>query len=241
MEGLVIRNIHNVELSQERASLGSRIAATLIDYAVIFTYIGLFMIWEPIRESIRSSGTLSILLFLPVLLYHFLMEVLFNGKSVGKFAMGIRVMKLDGSPPSVASYLLRWLFRMLDMLFAWTVGILAIILNRQGQRIGDLAAGTLVVKESHPPSIDRIWQAPEEGRKVAIPEAARLSDQEVELLREALERSKKSSIPLQKLLARIRERTGMQSDLGPDELASRLIADHDELFKEGKTAKTGGP
>ncbi|HCI71200.1 MAG TPA: RDD family protein, partial [Balneola sp.] len=74
-------------------------------------------------------------------------EVVWNGKSFGKWMMGLQVVMLDGSSPSFGNYLIRWMLRLLEVSF--TNGILAfitVLINGKGQRLGDIAAKTCVIK-----------------------------------------------------------------------------------------------
>jgi uncharacterized RDD family membrane protein YckC len=235
MEGHRFRNIRNVEMLRERAALGSRIGATILDYLVLSAYLGAVFLFPQTRDLVFSSSALLILFIMPAFLYHLLCEVFFDGRSAGKYAMGTRVMRTDGTSPTIGNYLLRWILRLLDfMLFGFSVGMLSIVLTEKGQRIGDIAAGTLVVKDRPTPSIREIWGAPDPNAKVTFEEAAFLSDQEIALLQEALNRWHHAQEPLRGLLQRIVERLGIRDDRSPDHLARTLIRDHDQLFREGR-------
>lgn len=61
--------------------------------------------------------------------------------------INIRVVKVDGSTPSIGSYLLRWLLFPIDGPITSGLGLLVVLLNKNNQRLGDLAAGTMVIKE----------------------------------------------------------------------------------------------
>src|SRR5690606_34920667 len=90
-----------------------------------------------------------ILFYLPVIFYHLLCEVFMDGQTFGKKAIDIKVVKLDGSQPSVGSYFLRWLLQIVDLPFFGAIGIITILVNGKGQRVGDLAAGTTVISLKH--------------------------------------------------------------------------------------------
>jgi uncharacterized RDD family membrane protein YckC len=231
MEGLAFRNIRNVTIVRQRAAIGARMAATLIDFVVIFAYSSFIFLFPPTGKLMTGSTSFAILFSLPVLLYHLLCETFFNGKSVGKYTMGTRVMRRDGSAPGLGDYLLRWIFRLLDMMFAWAVGIISIILTSKGQRIGDIAAGTVVVRDAAPTPIGEWWSPSSGEEDIRFKEAASLTDQEVKLLREALERHRISPEPLHRLVERIKQRTGLRSDRSEVDLARTLIEDHDALFR----------
>ena len=73
-------------------------------------------------------------------------EIATNGQSPGKRVLGLRVIKVQGYPISFSDSAIRNIVRIVDMLpFAYGVGLLTMLLNKNWQRLGDLAAGTLVV------------------------------------------------------------------------------------------------
>jgi uncharacterized RDD family membrane protein YckC len=98
-----------------------------------------------------------ILFSLPILTYHLLFEIMMNGQSLGKKAMSIKVITIDGGQPSISQYLIRWIFRLADFplwIFAAIIqnalpwwcspllfaGIGCVIITEKSQRIGDLVA-----------------------------------------------------------------------------------------------------
>lgn len=136
-----------VRIEQTPASLGDRIFSVLIDYAVCFCYfVGLIFFIDNTGVSFHEFWQV-LLLFLPVLLYPLYMEVFNNGQTLGKMLMHTRVVMADGTTPGIGAYLLRWLLIIADGPFICYLGVLVIALNKRNQRIGDIAAGTMVVKE----------------------------------------------------------------------------------------------
>ena len=114
MSQVSIATPFNIELEFATASFGRRILAWLIDAAlqVIYWLAFAFVVEDylPNDENIRLViNTLA--LTLPLLLYHFLMEVFFHGQSVGKKLLGIRVVNFMGNEASISQYLIRLLFR----------------------------------------------------------------------------------------------------------------------------------
>src|SRR5690606_21050190 len=96
----------------------------------------------------------------PFLLYHPLFEILMNGQSPGKRQMKIKVVSLDGSSPTIGGYLMRWLFRLVEVfMLRGAVAMVTIAANGKGQRLGDIAAGTTVVKlvPQHATSSDAVF------------------------------------------------------------------------------------
>jgi hypothetical protein len=83
--------------------------------------------------------------------YFILLEWLWNGQTLGKRVYGLRVITEDGSPAPFTAVLVRNLLRLVDFLPAfYGVGVLVIILSPKSQRLGDLAAGTYVVRAPRP-------------------------------------------------------------------------------------------
>ena len=137
-----------VRISQTPASIGTRIVAQLIDGFVVACYVvGIAQLL--INFEIYFDETLYyILMFLPAVFYSFLFEVFNNGRSLGKMAMHTKVVKIDGSSPTIGDYFMRWLLRIIDIHFMG-VGIVAILLSKNSQRLGDIAAGTMVISQKN--------------------------------------------------------------------------------------------
>jgi hypothetical protein len=74
------------------------------------------------------------------------MHSLFNGRTLGKLLLKMRVVKVDGSPVHWSNYLVRWMLRLVDIwIFLGAIGILSILFSEKRQRLGDAAAGTVVI------------------------------------------------------------------------------------------------
>ena len=142
-----------VRISQVPASLGERILARIIDYFLLFIYIlATSYILGKLNIHAFSGSTFFLLflfIYLPVLCYSLLCEVFNQGQSAGKKLMNIRVVKADGTTPSLSAYLLRWLLYGIDVTITGGLGVLVILLTKNSQRLGDLAAGTMVIKEKN--------------------------------------------------------------------------------------------
>ena len=94
-------------------------------------------------------GLASISAFILLWWYMVLFEVLNQGRSPGKQLLGLQVIHTDGTPVGWAGSLTRNLLRVVDLLpFAYGVGILSMLNNAHFQRVGDIAAGTLVVYQA---------------------------------------------------------------------------------------------
>ena len=136
-----------VQISQSPASLGERIIAQIIDSFLIICYLVGVSLLIAKFSSFHSSNDFFFLIavYLPALFYHFRMELFNHGQSVGKMVMRIRVVKKDGTTPGIGDFFMRWLLQLVDLGFSG-VGALVILISKNSQRLGDLAAGTMVIQ-----------------------------------------------------------------------------------------------
>ncbi len=211
MESIGIETAQNVVIRQPVASLGQRLLAFLVDGLVFFAYA--FLLVLLLDSTGGGSTSLGILLSLPILLYFPALEILMNGQTIGKRSLKIRVVKLDGSRPGASAYLLRWLLGVVDyLLVLGGVATLSILLTRNSQRLGDIAAGTTVVREKKKSSIlKEQWREMEglpEDYQPVFPAAQNLNNREVQLALEALQafRRKGQRAPMERLQAHLEKK-----------------------------------
>lgn len=211
---VAIRTSQNVLLEYEPASIGERIIATLLDYLVFFGWV-LLVFAVPAGLGITMSTFYTVFAFLPILFYDLLCEWLLNGRSVGKLAMGIRVVKLDGSQPNLGAYLIRWLLRIIESVsfFGGLVPIITVAANGKGQRLGDIAAGTTVVKLKPAVSLDDVLVPPlPENYVVQFPDVRVLTDRDISVVREVLRRGDAEVVA--RTADKIKEVTGILANQG---------------------------
>lgn len=185
-----------VRISQTPASIGERFIAFLIDYILIVIYlmstITLLLNFYTPRDF--NAVIYTFLIILPVLFYSFLCETFNQGQSFGKKLMNIRVVKIDGSTPGISSYLLRWLLFPIDVPLTGGLGVLSVILTKNNQRLGDLAAGTMIIKEKNyrkiHVSLDEFDYLTKDYHPV-YPQSADLSLEQVNVITRTLESNKK--------------------------------------------------
>lgn len=149
MDNFQIETAQNIGIQQKVAGLGERILAFLVDTFLLIAY--------GIVSSLAIAGlgmeggdlwVYYLIIGLPIFLYYLLFESFNNGKTPGKAALNIRVVKLDGSRPRFSQFLVRWLLRLIDITLAsGSIAVVTILLNGKGQRLGDMAAGTTVISE----------------------------------------------------------------------------------------------
>ena len=210
-----------VRIRQTPASVGERMLAQLIDWVIQFAYLTMW--WILSSNTDLYMGTLAIILvvLLPVFFYCPLCEILSGGQTFGKRLVKLRVIMADGTLPSPAAYLLRWLMMIADVPLLGYIGVLVMILNRNNQRFGDMAAGTLVVKlQSYSKiqvSLDD-YDYLTEGYRPSYPQASDLSLEQIDVITRALdseqpERITQLSQKVQQLLAITRREPSDESFL----------------------------
>ena len=152
MDNFQIETAQNVTIQQNVAGIGDRILAYLVDGVIVIAYwiASLFALgaFGVSNEDSTSLMVFYMVLGIPTFLYHLLFETLWGGRSPGKAAFNLRVVKIDGSKPGLGSFFVRWIMRIIDIsLTSGGVAVLTILLNGKGQRLGDLGAGTTVINE----------------------------------------------------------------------------------------------
>ncbi|MFN8397405.1 MAG: RDD family protein [Bacteroidia bacterium] len=190
MTKIKITTTQNIEIEYELATIFDRILAWLIDSIILVAYVGIASIVVTAAMGEPSMGAISIIL-VPALLYHLLMELIFQGQSVGKMALRIRVVRVDGSPPNFGNYVLRWIFRLLETnvaIFYGTAAIGAIAFSPRGQRFGDMMAGTTIIRLGRKVSLAEtsFGGATRDGYQPTFPEAKKLDDEDARTIREVL-------------------------------------------------------
>jgi uncharacterized RDD family membrane protein YckC len=149
---IVVATPEGIELELVLAGLGSRFVARLIDTSIqlgiiLALTLGGFVVSGGDWGGFVVGGVVA-LSFLVMFFYDVPFEVLASGRTPGKGALGLRVVGRDGGGIDFVTSAVRNLVRIVDFLPAfYLVGSVAIIATQHGQRLGDLAAGTLVSRE----------------------------------------------------------------------------------------------
>jgi uncharacterized RDD family membrane protein YckC len=158
--------------------------------------------------------------------YFIFWEVSTGGRSPGKFAVGLRVIRRDGLPIDVRSSVIRNLMRIVDLLPGeYLIGITSILLSPAGERLGDHVAGTIVVRLDRPESAPEI-QEPTTATALVLTreQLARIGTREIQLLRNVLRRSasqpeSRRGAVIVEVAEAMRTRLGLDAVPGGDDLA----------------------
>lgn len=242
MEKVKIKTTQNVDVEFEIASVGDRIVAALIDYLILSAcFITILIITAFGRDILLEFAFIFwFFIYLPIILYDLLFEIFMNGQSPGKKFRNIKVIKMDGSQPTIGSYLLRWVFRIIDIgISQGGIAILTILINGKGQRIGDIAAGTTVIKLKKTVSLgDTIFKKVEEDYQGTFPQAEALSNEEIETIKEVIKTSieHQDAVLRNKLLLRtksaLEKKLEIKSDMMPRAFLEILVKDYN--YYKGK-------
>ncbi|MBC7652532.1 MAG: RDD family protein, partial [Deinococcales bacterium] len=197
MSNISIVTPQNIELEYELGSIGDRIVAGLIDFAIIIAYCivaGIMLAFANVSGN--TQVVVSTIIFLPVMFYSLLSELLMHGQTVGKRVINIKVISLTGNQPNFSQYLIRWLFRLIDIwLSSYLLAIIIIAISEKRQRLGDIVANTTLIKTIARASIQQTIYVPivENNYKVTYPEVINLKDTDIQLIKEILLNIQKSS------------------------------------------------
>ena len=144
---------HNVHIRQTPASVGDRLLAQLIDLAIIFGYtFTIIMLLTLVLDKYLidlpewAQTWIVFIMLLPPIFYLPACEMFNHGQTFGKAALKTRVVMADGSTPTIGACLLRWMLYPIDVFVTFGLGVVFILFTEKNQRMGDLAAGTIVIK-----------------------------------------------------------------------------------------------
>ncbi len=231
MEQFQIETAQNISIDQNTAHLGDRMLAYIIDSLVILIYTVLVVILlVSLDVDFVDMWALYLLLNLPAFLYYLLLETFMDGKTIGKSMMYIRVVKIDGSKPSFASYFIRWILRIVDVvLTSGGLAVLTILVRGKGQRIGDMAAGTTVISEKKRISLkDTLLRELPEDYAPKFPQVTIFMDAEMQTIKELYDSSKRKGDHqvILSLSDRIKRVTDIVTDLKPIDFVDVVIKDY---------------
>ncbi len=256
MSNVLISTPFNISLEFEIAPFYKRLLAYLLDLTIMVIYalfVRYFMYSGMELEGDFAMGIDILVVSLPLLLYHLICEIVFHGQSLGKKAMGIRVMSLEGGDPAISQYLLRWFFRVWEwpLVFSFVypgfliifqliiVGMLGIIVviiiavTTKNQRLGDLAANTAIVNTQINSSIhDTVFmEITQKDYEVKFPQVLKLSDRDINTIKTVLNQSYKSGKyeTAHRIAARIQNVLQVESSMEVDLFLEQLIADYNFL------------
>lgn len=199
---LTVQSVTGVDLTLNLAGPGTRSYAFVIDWHIrlLLAAAWLLVAYYVFDIALTLKAKAGFLSVLPALiiyfLYHPIVEVAMHGRTPGKRMAGVRVVTRDGGVPGTAALLIRNIFRLIDSLpAAYVLGLTACFLTNNRVRVGDMAAGTLLVLDN---------AAAEQSllRIEALAARSRLSLDALELVDQVLERWDSLEIASRRQIAR---------------------------------------
>lgn len=244
---LKIDTPENVTFNYDISGIGSRFLAALIDTALIIllqvVVIGSVILLvnlavDNFTETLAGwllavAGLISFVFFWG---YYIFFEILWNGQTPGKRRVGLRVIRVDGTPVGASEVVIRNLVRIIDFLpTAYGIGVVTMFINPSSRRVGDLAAGTIVVHDRAVGNVGDLSPvrpssliAP--GGQALLPEnfpVAQVSEHELHVIEEFL--SRRSGLANRGTLARhilatITTRLGLSPDPAANDSAEAVLS-----------------
>lgn len=237
-----------------------------------YSYVVLFLVLPGIGElraaglAVIGQEVYIVELFavlVPLTMYHFLFEWLMNGQSPGKWLTGIRVVSRDGSTASISQLLLRWILFLPNyfilsitnagspLFFLVVVFILSIVavpdmiaiaVSDRSQRLGDIAAGTVVVNSRYNANInDTIYKdLVDVDYKPMFPQVLRLSDRDINGIRNLLagKMNREREIYLSRVAYRVENLLEVKMNMLPQRFLEQLLMDYN-FFTAGQHRGVG--
>ena len=255
----------NLDVEFEVPEFYRRLIALLIDIMVVYFYLRIAI--EFYSSIARGSNffdndtqynlqALGIILFLPVLLYHVVLEITMNGQSIGKKIMALRVVNENGGRASISQFLIRWLLRDIWFLLLFVIGmqgnfrsaesvfiilavisfflteIILVVSSKKGQRIGDILAHTILIRTNRQSSIEEtVFREVADNYTPSFPQIMKLSDRDINAIKSILETArKKGDVEMASAASdKIKSHLAINSNMNPFEFLDTLLHDYNYL------------
>ena len=244
MNRIDVETSRHVRLSYEPAPILHRMLAWGVDVSLYVIYIVTFLwIWggilpSQITENLDLNWVVMLFLSLPYFIYFPLIETVWEGRSVGKKVLGIRVTKTDGTRAGLGDYIVRWLFRFIEISgTGGVIAILTILINGKGQRVGDLVANTCVILEDgHTMSHRKLFSNTNSDHNVVFSTAAELEDKDIRVIQTLLNshrdyspRARRELMDRSRKL--IEQKIGASDDtLSSEEYLKTIVRDYNAIY-----------
>tara|TARA_R110000868_G_scaffold1211_8_gene9454 strand:+ start:7439 stop:8194 length:756 start_codon:yes stop_codon:yes gene_type:complete len=243
-----VETTQHVKLNYNPAPVGDRVIAFFIDGITLLAFQLLvqfaFGVIARFNESFElytdENQWVIILIFaIPAFFYHLTFEVMWNGKSFGKWLLGLQVVMADGTNPSLGNYVIRWMFRLVEITFtSGMVAFITVLVNGKGQRLGDIAAKTCVIKIRKKVKLsDTIYSELNEGYEVTYPAVSELKDEQIRTIKEVLASKKDYEhstwfVMVQRTANIIQMKIGVQKlESNADDFLEQVIRDYNHIHR----------
>ncbi len=228
-----VETTQNVFIEYTLASVGDRAIAYLIDRLIVGIYL-ISTILLLVQLEVSFSFTMWVFVLIPYLLYDLVAEIFFEGQTIGKRQMQLRVIAKSGKQRSIGGFILRWLFRPIDFgLFGPVIALVFASATVHSQRIGDLVGGMIVVNLK---SSEQLQKAPElptfdDGYEVTYPNVIQLNDQDISLVEEIIANygTAESKKAIYVLADKLKSILGVEEEVPPFTFLKIVVKDYKHL------------
>jgi uncharacterized RDD family membrane protein YckC len=257
MSIIQINTAFNIDLEFDIAEFHKRLLAYIIDYVLLLIYLWCMksLLYKGFGVDPDTSMGLDILLIsLPMLFYSLLTELWMNGQTIGKKILSIRVISLEGGEPTLGQYILRWITKFFEwpflfgyiffskeavLMYAFITGlfgiavVIIIAVTPKSQRLGDLAAGTVVVNTNTRLTIDDtiFMEVNKTDYKVIFPNVMRLSDRDINTIKGVVTQANKTGNfdMCNRVAMKVKDVLKISTDLYPINFLEKLLEDYNYL------------
>jgi len=246
----------NIDLEFKIAAFNKRLLAWVTDIVIIclYFYMMLHFIY-PVFGMGEAISTVAgfFIIIIPVLLYQLTCELLLNGQTIGKMAAGIKVIDMDGREPTWGQYIIRWVLCMgnlfvysiplviiqypaaiIGFLLLYLPDFLCVIISAKSQRIGDLAAGTVVIDKNYVANINETIYLEIENKNYqpVFPQVMRLTDRDINGIRNLIYtngNSRDTEVYMLQVVDKIKSVLDIESEMGAHDFLRQLLQDYNYL------------
>jgi uncharacterized RDD family membrane protein YckC len=259
MASVQVNTVFNIDLEFEIAPFHKRVLAYIIDFGCLIVYLyAMKTMFSDVSAfgSFRESdvGLDILVISIPMLLYSLITELLMNGQTVGKRLMGIRVISLAGGEATAGQYIIRWITKFFEwpFLFGYIyfssgaiiiyilitallgIGVMVCIsVTDKSQRLGDLAAGTVVIDTRSTIGVQDTVFVPIDNKnyEVLFPQVMRLSDNDINTIKTVVTqaRKKKNDNLGSRVEYKIKSVLQIESNLPTLQFLEKLLEDYNYL------------
>ncbi|CAN5514869.1 RDD family protein [soil metagenome] len=244
MSSISIDTTQNVVITYEVADVMERIIAIFIDGIIItsvgfvFLFIAVILTSGDDAEFVNRTIVTTVAATL-AFLYPLIAEATMNGQTLGKRAMGIRVVRRDGLAANLGNFVIRYLLGLIEIgATTGSIALVCILVTKDRQRLGDLAAGTIVVKVAKKASLQfaQLRTAEDGIRPIMFEEVGSLTENDVAIIREVLRATRDRAYTIEvrtnmayKAKERIESMLHITSELGAEKFLLQVLEDHGTL------------
>ena len=209
-----------VQTNADVAGVGSRTIALIVDTMIQIALL-IPVLFIPLSNGLGGTAetvVVALVVFVVLWFYYPAFEWSWRGQTPGKRYQGIRVVRTDGQPAGLAPILVRNLVRIVDVMLLPFLALISMVITKRSQRLGDLAAGTMVVRERGLPTLTVVpWLVPAEAPSPTL-DTTGLTERDYTVLRTFLtRRTTLDTVARQQLAARLAARVREQLRERPDD------------------------